>query len=146
MLVIRICLFLAGLGRIEPNKRHFKYYDKKYNTATDVYLEYKFSDGHEKFMEKKGNLFLKYWKDIQKIVKKLVVLRNEMLNIYKDIGGMAEDTPLHMNFEKDDLSKSCEICKRLDGINFLNAHRVWEIPKKGNQDRYEGGELTEGEP
>ena len=53
--------------RNKAKKRHFKYFDKSYESATDIYLEYKFSEGHSKFMEEKGNKFLKLWKKIQKM-------------------------------------------------------------------------------
>ena len=61
---------LSISGWVRKNKckkRHFKYYNKKYENATDIYLEYKFSDSHSKFMESKGNKLLKQWKKIQKM-------------------------------------------------------------------------------
>ncbi|CAI2374603.1 unnamed protein product [Moneuplotes crassus] len=132
------------LRKNKAKKRHFKYFDKKVESATDIYLEYKFSDNHSNFMEEKGNMLLKEYKKIQKIVHKLVQLRNKLLNTYKEIEKIASNTELHMSFEKEDITSKCEICERLNGISFLKPHRVWDIPfKTHNNERYEDAELSE---
>lgn len=48
-------------------KRHFKYFDKKYESGSDIYLEYKFSEDYSKYMQNTGILLLKQWKKIQKM-------------------------------------------------------------------------------
>jgi len=130
----------------KSKRRRAKYINKKYKSAKEVFLEYKFSKTFMDELEngQEGNKYIKNIKKIAKIAKQLIGLRNELLNLYKELSDYSDTTQIYLKFEKTDLAKFGLITERVRQAGFLGMHKLWDIPvKKEGQEVYQQFELTE---
>lgn len=124
-------------------KRNMKY-AKKYNSAKDYFLEYQFSETMVNIMEKQSAEYLKCLKNIQKIAQKLVKLRNETINVWKQMYDMSKGSDCAVSFAKTDMINMGELMDRLKKTEFLKPNISFDIPKKDHdRETYDAGEMTD---
>ncbi|CAI2372863.1 unnamed protein product [Moneuplotes crassus] len=125
-------------------KRNQKYTYKTATTPEDIFLEHRFSEGVQNFLEKDGRSLATCRRKIQRIVQKLIEARNQLFNIYNEMKKIYEKSTSFAQYKKSDISQTSELIEKLQNQNFLTPHFLWSIPKKTHdEDVYRDGELTE---
>jgi len=78
------------------------------------------------------------------IIKQLIKLRNQYLNIQKELGQRFEESETFNGYTKKDIVNMYELVNDLEKSGDFNIHDLWHIPKKTHDnEEYENGELTE---
>mmetsp|Transcript_28907 Transcript_28907/g.25565 ORF Transcript_28907/g.25565 Transcript_28907/m.25565 type:complete len:126 (-) Transcript_28907:49-426(-) len=111
----------------------------KNESATDILLDNKFLHkfaGNQEEADSMCKEYKQFIRKIGRIPKKLIKLRNQLLNTYKDFDDYSESTQYYLKYTKKDIAQSGLIFEKVRQAGFLNIHNLWDIPKKKGQDRY----------
>ena len=77
-------------------------------------------------------------------VRKLVELRNRLLNTYQDMKKIVENSTAYQSYDKGDLLNLYLFIDEFKETQYMSSHYLWNIPKKDhNEIIYKEGELTD---
>ncbi|CAI2375566.1 unnamed protein product [Moneuplotes crassus] len=103
-----------------------------------------FSDSLVEYLKANGTEYWKTTKANKNLVRKLITVRNEILQNILKKGKFFEESNISQALVKEDFASICELVGRLDGTKYLSPHYLWELPVRDpDSDEYNGYELSE---
>lgn len=112
-----------------------------YNCVENLY----FSDTIVERWENWGRDYKIEIDKLKRIVRKLIRTRNKIFKILKITHEFFYSSKIYEGYQKQDYVTVCEMANWFKGTPFVQAHELYEIPKKAtNRDEYKDDELTIG--
>ncbi|CAI2374248.1 unnamed protein product [Moneuplotes crassus] len=132
---------------LRSKKRKHKYIQKECESVQDIFFQYDFSEELTKIMLKCSKVASKGLKELSKIARELVVLRNRLLNAYNVMEEYFDaNQEMWIKYDKEDVVKFIKIFSEMKIRKMVTNHSAWQIPKKNHtSENYEEGEMTEEE-
>ncbi|CAI2370119.1 unnamed protein product [Moneuplotes crassus] len=129
------------LRRNCTKKRREKYIDKEQSESKDIYFDTFLHTNIAKFIEKKGEGFKKSLTSIAVIARKLIRLRNDLFNEYKEQQNFIQG---YDDYQKEDIISHYKFIDHVKSKTNLTPHSLFGIKAKTHsKEKYDSGELTE---
>ncbi|CAI2373549.1 unnamed protein product [Moneuplotes crassus] len=109
-----------------------------------IMLNMEYSESMMNYIEKSGPEYLRTCTVYKSLAKKLITIRNEILQAGIKREQYFEESGFIEALEKSDFSILSELIGRLDGTKYLSPHFLWDLPIRDPQSKeYNNCELSE---